>query len=355
MRPSCSLFSQVSRFTHARSRTTAFVGLGRMGFEMAYNLFSKSLVESGGAAQFVVCDAREESARAFASNIASQFPGAKLDVVATPAEAVLASQTIVTMLPSSPHVRQVYAEPNGIIPALRELAAGDAHSTLCIDSTTLDVEVARSTAAEVHQTGATMVDAPVSGGVAGAKAGTLSFLVGGTEEAFRRVSPILSHMGKRIIHCGPSGAGLGAKICNNLVLGVQQIVVGEAMLLGQKLGLDPAVLAGVINSSTGACWSCSVNNPVVGALSDKAPPCTRDYEGGFATALMLKDMGLATEIADTFSSPMPLGEAAEKIYADVIEEAPEYANKDFSSVYQYLRIAADREVQKGRSAQTEEL
>ena len=133
-----------------------------------------------------------------------------------------------------------------------------------------------------------MVDAPVSGGVAGAKAGTLSFLVGGSEEAFKRASPILAHMGKKIIHCGPSGAGLAAKICNNMVLGVQQIVVAEAMLLGQKLGLDAAVLAGVINSSTGACWASSVNNPVPGALSDKEPPCTRDYEGGFATSLMLK-------------------------------------------------------------------
>lgn len=127
-----------------------------------------------------------------------------------------------------------------------------------------------------------------STGVTGAKAGTLSFLVGGTEEAFQLTGPILAHMGKRIIHCGPSGAGLGAKICNNLILGVQQIVVAEAMLLGQKLGLDPAVLAGVINNSTGGCWSSSVNNPVPSALPGKSPPCERNYEGGFATALMLK-------------------------------------------------------------------
>jgi 3-hydroxyisobutyrate dehydrogenase len=125
-------------------------------------------------------------------------------------------------------------------------------------------------------------------GVTGAKAGTLAFLVGGTEGAFELSQPILTHMGNRIIHCGPSGAGLGAKICNNLVLGVQQIVVGEAMLLGQKLGLDPRILAGVINSSTGGCWASSVNNPVPYSLADKSPPCERNYEGGFATALMLK-------------------------------------------------------------------
>lgn len=125
-------------------------------------------------------------------------------------------------------------------------------------------------------------------GVAGATAGTLTFLVGGTPEAFQLSEPILAYMGKRIIQCGPSGAGLGAKICNNLILGVQQIAVAEGMLLGQKLGLDPAVLAGVINSSTGSCWSSSVNNPVPSALPDQSPPCERDYEGGFATALMLK-------------------------------------------------------------------
>ena len=136
-----------------------------------------------------------------------------------------------------------------------------------------------------------MVDAPVSGGVAGAKAGTLSFLVGGRRNAFNLAYPFLTHMGQRVIYCGDSGAGLVAKICNNLILGVQQIVVAEGMLLGQKLGLDPKVLASVINSATGACWSSSVNNPVPGALTDKSPPFERDYEGGFATSLMLKVSG----------------------------------------------------------------
>lgn len=202
---------------------------------------------------------------------------------------VSVSGTVVTMLPSSPHVQEVYArDAQGIIPAIRSLTKADASSTFCIDSTTLDVEVARDIAKEVHATGARMVDAPVSGGVSGARLGSLSFLVGGDEPAFLQASPILAHMGKKIIHCGPSGSGLAAKICNNLVLGVQQIVVGEAMLLGQKLGLDPAVLAGVINSSTGACWASSVNNPVPGALPDKEPPCINNYEGGFATSLMLK-------------------------------------------------------------------
>jgi 3-hydroxyisobutyrate dehydrogenase len=212
------------------------------------------------------------------------------------------------MLPSSPHVRQVYLDSSGIIPTLRSLSPVDASNTLCIDSTTLDVQVGRDVAAEVHSAGAGMVDAPVSGGifnryygnkgvlrftqnfsgVTGAKAGTLSFLVGGSKESFGRASPVLALMGHRIIHCGPAGSGLAAKICNNLMLGVEQIVAAEAMLLGQRLGLDPAVLASVINSSTGGCWSSSVNNPVPGALPEKSPPCERGFEGGFATELMIK-------------------------------------------------------------------
>ena len=290
-----------------------------MGSEMAFNLFSRRLVESNGTARFVVCDAREATSAAFVHNFMHQFPGAQIDVATTPAEyvnllyimrsgwytfmtliytlfhhisrrfrAVLASSTVVTMLPSSPHVRNVYVEEDGIIPALRSLPRDAVDSTLCIDSTTLDVEVARGVSVDVQSTGAAMVDAPVSGGVTGAKAGTLSFLVGGPEPAYKLAYPFLAHMGQRIIFCGESGAGLAAKICNNLILGVQQIVVAEGMLLGQKLGLDPKVLASVVNSSTGSCWSSSVNNPVPGALADKSPPCERDYDGGFATSLMLK-------------------------------------------------------------------
>jgi len=144
-------------------------------------------------------------------------------------------------------------------------------------------------------------------------------------------------MGERIIYCGSSGSGLVAKICNNLVLGVQQIVVAEAMLLGEALGLNASVLASVINNSTGACWASSVNNPVPSALVDKSPPCEREYVGGFATSLMLKDMGLASDIAHQRKSPLPLGEAAKEIYAKAIEKYPELAGRDFSSVYSFLK------------------
>ncbi|KAG1749083.1 NAD binding domain of 6-phosphogluconate dehydrogenase-domain-containing protein [Suillus paluster] len=318
-----------------RAKSTAFIGLGRMGSEMAFNLFSKTFAESPDA-HFVVCDAFPTSAIAFRQNFVTQFPGAHIDIVQTPKDAVHASQTVLTMLPSSPQVKTVYSEANGVIPGLQSLSGAESAQTFFIDSTTLDVGVARSVAADVMRTGAQMVDAPVSGGVTGAKAGTLSFLVGGTEGGFELSQPILTYMGNRIIHCGPSGAGLGAKICNNLVLGVQQIVVAEAMLLGQKLGLNPRILAGVINSSTGGCWASSVNNPVPYSLPEKSPPCERNYEGGFATALMLKDMLLATDIAASTDSPLPLGKSAQNFYAETLQHRPDLAQKDFSSVYERL-------------------
>jgi len=165
-------------------------------------------------------------------------------------------------------------------------------------------------------------------------------------------------MGKRVIHCGPSGSGLAAKICNNMVLGVQQVVVAEAMLLGQRLGLDPKVLASVINSSTGRCWASETNNPVKDAVGvpegQTGPPAQRRYEGGFATSLMLKvcnhfvilalpliktafkDMGLATGSGKMLNVPLPLGEKAEEVYAEMLKTKPELGIRDFSSVYRYL-------------------
>ncbi|KAI0306759.1 NAD binding domain of 6-phosphogluconate dehydrogenase-domain-containing protein [Multifurca ochricompacta] len=323
----------VSQVSHSRAKSISFVGLGRMGSEMAYNLFSRRLAEAQEV-QFVVCDAMPEAAIRFADNFRKQFPGANITIASTPEEATLASGTIVTMLPSSPHVRQVYLNSSGVIPTLRSLPAADASNTLCIDSTTLDVQVGRDVAAEAQATGAEMLDAPVSGGVTGAKAGTLSFLVGGSEQSFTHASPILALW-----------------ICNNLILGVEQIVVAEAMLLGQRLGLDPAVLASVINSSTGACWSSSVNNPVPGALSESSPPCERNFEGGFATALMIKDLGLATNVLKASGSSMPLAEGAEDIYADAVKRHPELSNKDFSSIYRYLEKA----MKEGRSVRLRDI
>jgi len=244
------------------------------------------------------------------------------------------------MLPSSSDVQTVYN--GGIIPTLRNLAPDAAKQILCIDSTTLDVTVSREVTRNVIAAGASMVDAPVSGGVTGARAATLAFLVGGTDASFKAVHPVLSMMGQRIVHCGPAGAGLAAKICNNLILGVQQIVAAEAMILGQKLGLDPVVLTSVIGSSTGNCWSISVNNPVQFALPGKSPPCERDYEPGFASALMEKDMGLATDIARQTGIRLPLGETAGILYSFMIAQQPELGQKDFSSVYRFLLSESKR-------------
>ncbi|PPQ86879.1 hypothetical protein CVT25_012598 [Psilocybe cyanescens] len=323
----------------ARSHSTSFIGLGQMGYQMANNLFSKQYIQDNNT-QFVVCDTNPDAANSFCTSFTSNYPSAVILCAEAPEQATLMSSRIITMLPSSPQVKSVYF--GSIIPTLKKLKEDPSLSqdTLCIDSTTLDVNVARDVAAEVVALGAQMVDAPVSGGVTGATAGTLSFLVGGPEETHQLALPILSYMGARIIHCGPSGAGLAAKICNNLVLGVEQIVVAEAMLLGQKLGLDSAVLASVINSSTGGCWASSVNNPVPSSLPGKSPPCERDYEGGFATSLMLKDMGLASNVAEQQGSPLPLGEAAKEIYSRIIKEKPELSTKDFSSVYRFLKDQA---------------
>jgi len=308
-----------------------------MGYQMAYNLFSKQYIQADNA-QFVVCDANPDTAHSFCTSFTNRYPAAHISYAETPEQATITSSLIITMLPSSPQVKNVY---NGsIIPTLKKLHENRSEKTFCIDSTTLDVDVAQGVASDVISSGGQMIDAPVSGGVTGATAGTLSFLVGGAGDSFKLSLPILSLMGERIIHCGPSGAGLAAKICNNLVLGVEQIVVAEAMLLGQALGLDPAVLASVINSSTGGCWASSVNNPVPLALPGKSPPCERDYEGGFATNLMLKDMGLASNVAQKQRSPLPLGEAAQEIYSQVVRQQPELSTKDFSSVYRFLKNSA---------------
>ncbi|PBK77656.1 3-hydroxyisobutyrate dehydrogenase [Armillaria solidipes] len=333
---SLRLLDPLARIT-LRPKSTAFVGLGRMGFEMAYNLFSKQHAQEGDA-HFVVCDAVPERADEFCRNFLSQFPGAQIHTALTPDVAAMSSQTVITMLPSSPHVKKVYNE--SILPGLHALPPDVMRDSFAIDSTTLDVSVAQELASQLNDLGVQTVDAPVSGGVAGAKAGTLTFLVGGTESAFDRSYSILSLMGQRIIHCGPSGAGLGAKICNNLMLGVQQIATAEAMLLGKRLGLDPVILSSVIGSSTGNCWSMSVNNPVSKALPDLSPPCDRDYEGGFATSLMLKDMGLAADIGVQTGTPLPMGDAAAQIYARMVRISPELEGKDFSSVYKFLETKA---------------
>ncbi|CCA75021.1 probable 3-hydroxyisobutyrate dehydrogenase, mitochondrial precursor [Serendipita indica DSM 11827] len=329
-----------------RATTIGFIGLGRMGFEMATNLFTKTIVahQTGSS---IVCDVNQDATQTIISKMKEKFPEYEVIVAKSPAEVVSLSSTLVTMLPSSPQVKD---SADAIVPALAKLANGE--PTLLIDSTTLDIEVARDVAAKAEAAGAMMVDAPVSGGVSGARAGTLSFMVGGPQPSVTLAQPYLSLMGARSIHCGPSGSGLAAKICNNMILGVQQIVVAEGMLLGERMGLKPDVLAGVLNSSTGRCWSSEVNNPVPGALPNSSPPCTRDYDGGFATALMLKDMNLALQAASTFTSPLILGATAKDVYENVAKHGT-LAQKDFSVVYQVLKVAAEAQAAQATQAKDE--
>ena len=183
-----------------------------------------------------------------------------------------------------------------------------------------------------------MVDAPVSGGVGGAEAGTLTFMVGGSAAAFARVQPLLAKMGKNIVHCGDAGTGQVAKVCNNVVLGMSMAAVAEGMSLGVKLGMDPVKLAGIINTSSGRCWSSDTYNPCPGVMA--TAPASRGYTGGFGTALMHKDMGLATDAARAAGQYMPLAELTQQLYAQVMAEGN--SGKDFSYIYEFLNKHAPK-------------
>ncbi|CEL55141.1 3-hydroxyisobutyrate dehydrogenase [Rhizoctonia solani AG-1 IB] len=352
MRSTLRTFNAALNASHRSRKSLGFIGLGQMGLNMADNLFTRtataytegSTANTSNPPVFVVCDVNKITADTFAQDIATRFPGVLVEVADSPSDVAQRANTIFTMLPSTPQVKEVYLGARGILEGVNKRP--ERVQSLYVDSTTLDVTAARDVAAQVEATGGDMVDAPVSGGVVGARAGTLSFMVGGSENGFKRSHPFLSHMGRNIVHCGPSGSGLTAKICNNLVLGVQQIVVAEAMLLGTRLGLSPEILAGVINTSTGRCWSSEVNNPVPGALPGKSPPCEREFHGGFASKLMQKDMLLAQHAAATAGTPLPLGNAAQSIYTqmnqDATDGAPKFADRDFSVVYEYLRRQATK-------------
>jgi len=206
-------------------------------------------------------------------------------------------------------------------------------NSLFIDASTIDPTAAREVSAEAARRGATLLDAPVSGGVGGAEAGTLTFMVGGDPASFERAKPLLQCMGKNIVHCGASGNGQVVKVCNNLVLGISMIGVAEAMNLGISLGMDAKTLAGIFNTSSARCWSSDTYNPVPGVLPNV--PAARGYAGGFGVDLMAKDLGLAVNAAEKIKSPLPLGGVALQIYN--LLAAHGYGGKDFGSVYAFLK------------------
>src|SRR5581483_3023375 len=236
------------------------------------------------------------------------------------------ADVVITMLPAGQHVREVYLGAGGIIENTNP-------GTLLIDSSTIDVETARAVAAEAERRGLLMLDAPVSGGVGGAQAATLTFMVGGSAQAFARAQPILEKMGKTIVHAGGAGNGQAAKICNNMILGISMIAVSEAFVLAEKLGLDHQKLFDISSKSSGQCWSLTSYCPVPGPVP--ASPANRDYQAGFTAAMMLKDLKLAQKAAKTAGAKTPLGADAAKIYAQYAESGE--AGRDFSGIIRFLR------------------
>jgi 3-hydroxyisobutyrate dehydrogenase len=282
-----------------------FIGLGNMGSGMAANL-----AKAGHDVR-----AFDLSAEALER---AEANGCKR--AASAAEAVAEADAVVTMLPAGKHVRDVYETS----------VIGSAPATaILIDCSTIDVATAREEIAKAQGQGYTMVDAPVSGGIAAAEAGTLTFMVGGAEEAFGRARPFLELMGKAVIHAGGPGAGQAAKICNNMLLGASMIATCETFVLAQKLGLDPQTFFDISSQASGQCWSMTSYCPVPGV--GPQTPADRDYEGGFAAALMLKDLRLAMEAARQVDSYTPMGAHAEELYTRFAEKLGG-AGKDFSGI-----------------------
>ncbi|MBM3536714.1 MAG: 3-hydroxyisobutyrate dehydrogenase [Alphaproteobacteria bacterium] len=291
--------------------TIGFIGLGNMGGPMARNLLKAGHEVQG----FDVVKANAD-AHAAAGGIATR----------TAADAVKGAEFVITMLPAGEHVRSVYTGEGGVIGA-----AGK--GTLLIDSSTIDVASARVVAVAAGQAGFPMLDAPVSGGVTGAEAGTLTFMVGGPEQAFQRGLPILQAMGKNIVHAGAAGNGQAAKICNNMILGVAMIAVSEGFLLAEKLGLDAQKLFDISSKSSGQCWAMTSYCPVPGPVP--ASPANRNYKAGFTTAMMLKDLVLAQQAAAAVGVATPMGALAQSLQS--LNAATGQAGLDFSSVVNMLR------------------
>ncbi|SMF91263.1 3-hydroxyisobutyrate dehydrogenase [Azospirillum oryzae] len=285
-----------------------FIGLGNMGGPMAANLVKAGHQVVG----YDLVPAAIDAAKA-----------AGVTIGESPAAIAAAAEVVITMLPGGRHVLGVYGD---IVPVSRP-------GTLLIDCSTIDVDSARKAHALAAEQGAASLDAPVSGGVGGASAGTLTFMAGGEADAFERARPILEAMGKKIVHCGGAGAGQAAKICNNMILGISMIGVCEAFVLAEKLGLSHQALFDVSSTSSGQCWSLTSYCPVPGPVP--ASPANRDYQPGFAAALMLKDLKLAQEAAQSAGAPTPLGAAAAQLYA--MMNAQGEGGTDFSGIIRMLR------------------
>jgi 3-hydroxyisobutyrate dehydrogenase len=291
--------------------TVGFIGLGNMGGPMAANL-----VKAGHAViGFDLNPAALEALRAAGGKVA-----------ASASDAVAGAVVVITMLPAGEHVRDVYLNQGGLI----EVVKGS--GPLLIDCSTIDVDSARAVTAAAAEAGLAMLDAPVSGGTAGAQAGTLTFMVGGTEEAFACGKPVLEAMGKNIFHAGGPGAGQAVKICNNMMLAINMVGVAEGFLLAEKLGLDWGKLHQICATATANSWALSNYCPAPGPVP--SAPSNRDYAPGFAAALMVKDVKLSQAAAEAVGSPTPLAAAALGFYQQVVDAGD--GGKDFSVVFRWL-------------------
>jgi 3-hydroxyisobutyrate dehydrogenase len=291
--------------------TIGFIGLGNMGGPMAGNL-----VKAG------------HKVKGFDLVPASVKAAEKAGVAAVPgiAEAARDVDVVITMLPAGEHVRQVYMGEGGVFSA-----AGK--GTLAIDSSTIDVGSARAVHAAAAAAGIDMLDAPVSGGVAGAAAGTLTFMVGGADAAFARGKPIFEAMGRAIVHAGGPGNGQVAKVCNNMILGITMIGISEAFTLGEKLGLDPKKLFDISSKASGSCWAMLNHLPVPGIVETSA--ANRDFKPGFAAAMMHKDLKLSQEAAAQAGAATPLGAQAAALYTLFVNAG--HGGQDYSAIIKLLQ------------------
>ena len=286
----------------------AFIGLGNMGSGMADNLVKNGF----NVTAFDLSEAALAKAKEYGCHIADSTQ-----------QAVANADIVVTMLPAGKHVMDIYAS---------QILENVSTETLLIDCSTIDVETAKNVSALAKEKGISMLDAPVSGGVAAAAGGTLTFMVGGDADAFDKAQGVLGAMGKKIVHAGGNGAGQAAKICNNMLLGATMIATCESLQLAQKLGLDQQVFFDIASNASGQTWSMTSYCPVKGVGPQS--PADNDFAGGFASALMLKDLGLAMQGAKGVNAQVPMGELAAKWFEMHCEEGN--AGMDFSSIINRL-------------------
>lgn len=295
--------------TRNMSGTVAFIGIGNMGARMSKNLIKKGT-------KLRVYDVLPSAAQSVQGAV----------VCKSPAEAASEASIVITMLPDGSVVRDAVSGDNGILKGIKK-------GSLYVDCSTVEPKLAQELSQIAKENDIRFLDAPVSGGVTGAEAATLTFMVGGPKKDVDYVEPVLLRAGARLFHCGDYGAGQAAKLCNNLLLASSMIATAEAMNLGIKLGLDPKVLNSIVNTSTGRCWSSETYNPVPGL--NQNVPSSVDYEGGFFVKLVAKDLNLAENAAIGCDAPLPLTAASHQIFRTMMAHG--YATKDFSSVYKYFK------------------